>query len=103
MLIDYLYILSGEIPIKVRFKIELSFYCCAVRVLCIFLGPDSYQIYNLQISSPILGLSFLFLFSFSFFRATHVAYESSQARGRIGAEVASLHHSHSNAGSKLQL
>ena len=32
-----------------------------------------------------------------------VAYESSQARGRIGAAAAGLHHSHSNAGSELSL
>ena len=37
------------------------------------------------------------------FRATPVAYGSSQARGRIRAAVAGLHHSHSNAGSKLSL
>ena len=33
------------------------------------------------------------------FRAAHVPYGSSQARGRIGAGAAGLHHSHSNAGS----
>ena len=38
----------------------------------------------------------LFLFVF---RATPVAYGSSQARGRIGAAAASLCHSHSSVGS----
>ena len=38
-----------------------------------------------------------------FFRASPVAYGSSQARGPIGAIAASLHHSHSNVGSKLYL
>ena len=32
-----------------------------------------------------------------------MAYGSSKARGRIGAAAASLHHSHSNAGSELCL
>ena len=39
-------------------------------------------------------LSFLFFF---FFRTTPSAYGGSQARGRIGATAAGLHHSHSNA------
>ena len=34
---------------------------------------------------------------FFLFRATHAAYGSSQARGPIGATVASLRHGHSNA------
>ena len=41
-----------------------------------------------------------FIFDFSLFRATHVAYGSSQAMGQIRAVAAGLHHSHSNAGSK---
>ena len=35
--------------------------------------------------------------------ATSAAYGGSQARGPIGARAASLHHSHSNMGSKLRL
>ena len=38
----------------------------------------------------------LFIYLFAF-------YESSQARGRIGAAAASLHHSHSNMRSKPHL
>ena len=38
-----------------------------------------------------------------FFRATPVAYGSSQAMGGIRAAAAGLHHSHSNAGSELGL
>ena len=34
------------------------------------------------------------------FRATPVAHGVSQARGRIGAGAASLHHSHNNSGSE---
>ena len=37
------------------------------------------------------------------FRAALVAYGGSQARGRIGATAAGLHHSHGNAGSELHL
>ena len=40
-------------------------------------------------------------FFFSLFRATPVAYGSSQARGPIGAMAASQHHSHCNLGSNL--
>ena len=46
------------------------------------------------------GRLFICLF---FFRAKPVAYQSSQARGRIRATVAGLHHSHSNARSELCL
>ena len=43
---------------------------------------------------------FLFFFFFVFvFRAAPAAYGGSQARGPVGAVDASLHHSHSNAGS----
>ena len=44
-----------------------------------------------------------YLFFFCLFRVTHLAYGSFQARGRIGAIVTDLHHSHSNARSKLPL
>ena len=43
---------------------------------------------------------FLFSLSFCLFRAALAAYGGSQARGRITATAASLHHSHSNARSK---
>ena len=41
--------------------------------------------------------SFLFFFLSCLFRAEPVAYGSSQARGRIGAAAAGLHHNHSNS------
>ena len=50
---------------------------------------------------PSLSLHFHFLFCL--FRAEPTAYGGSQARVRIGAAAASLHNSHSNAGSKLHL
>ena len=40
---------------------------------------------------------------FLLFRATPAAYGGSQARGQIGAAVASLYHSHSIVGSELHL
>ena len=42
-------------------------------------------------------VTLIFFFFFGLFRATLVAYGSSQARGEIGAAAARLHHSHSNA------
>ena len=49
---------------------------------------------------------FFFFFFFFFLMATATAYESSQARGQIGAAAAGLHHSHhsrGNTGSELHL
>ena len=47
--------------------------------------------------------SCLFCFCFGLFRATPTAYGGSQARGRIRAVAAGLHHSLSNARSQLHL
>ena len=44
-----------------------------------------------------LQISFFFFFCFFWGVAASAAYGSSQARGRIGAVAAGLHHSHSNA------
>ena len=41
-----------------------------------------------------------FIFIYLVFRAVPMAHGGSQARGQIGAIAASLHHSHSNLGSK---
>ena len=46
---------------------------------------------------------FYFLFFLPFSRAAPAACGDSQARGRIGAVAAGLHHSHGNAGSELYL
>ena len=48
----------------------------------------------------ILFFNLLLLLFFGLFRATPVAYGSSQARGGIRAAAAGLHHSHSNVGSE---
>ena len=57
-----------------------------------------YLIYQWYILECLLvtGRVFKTFFFWSFFRATPMAYGSSQARGRIGAVAASLHHRHSN-------
>ena len=55
------------------------------------------------VHSPHEFLNFFFLFFFFFFglfRASPTAYGSSQARGRIAAVAANLHHSPSNWGSE---
>ena len=44
------------------------------------------------------GTSGRTFFFFLLFRATPVTYGGSQARGRIGAATAGLHHSYSNKG-----
>ena len=46
---------------------------------------------------------FFFLVLFFFLRAAPVAYGGFQARGRMGATAASLHHSHSDSGSEPHL
>ena len=54
----------------------------------------------------LLEFSFLLLLNLNlnfFFRATHMAYGGSQARGPIRAVAAGLHHSLSNAGSEPSL
>ena len=51
---------------------------------------------------PFLFFLFLLFFFFLLF-AFYGFLGSSQTRGRIGAEAASLYHSYSNAGSKLSL
>ena len=43
------------------------------------------------------------VFCFVLFLATATAYRSSQARGRIGAAAAGLHHGHNNMGSESPL
>ena len=58
---------------------------------------------NALISTIPLTVFFLLFFLFLVFRAASEAYGSSQARGRIGATAAGLHHSHSNVGSELRL
>ena len=63
--------------------------------------------YCLFLYSPQAKNGFYIFFSFflffSLFRAAPVVYENSQAKGRIGAVAASLHHNHGNAGAELHL
>ena len=48
-------------------------------------------------------MDFFVSFFFFLFRAAPTAYGGSQARSRIRATAAGLHHSHSNMGSELSL
>ena len=75
---------------NLKYKIFDKFY-----LINIF--PKNYTLFFFTLSLSV-SLSLFFRF-----RAAPVAHGSSQARGRIGAVAASLHHSHSNAGSKLCL
>ena len=56
-----------------------------------------------ELVMTFLILIFMYLFIFVFSRAAPMAYGDSQAKGLIGAVAASLHHSHSNSGSKPRL
>jgi len=58
---------------------------------------------TIQVLSPSVSLSLSFFFFFGLFRAAPTEYGNSQARGQIRATAASLHYSHSNAGSTLCL
>ena len=58
---------------------------------------------SFSVSGSFFCLFCFFWFFFLRFRATPVAYGGSQARGQIRDTAASLHHSHSNAGSKPHL
>ena len=65
------------------------------KVKCRFLSCTSADLIHLVlIGHKNLSPPFFF---FLLFRAIPATYRSSQARGRIGAMAASLHHSHSNA------
>ena len=67
------------------------------------LGHDLFLFCRQDYLWHIFYLFYFILFyflSFCLSRAAPVAYGGSQARGAIGAVAASLHHSHSNAGSE---
>ena len=55
---------------------------------------------NFNCADPLIGKLFIV---FIIFRAAPAEYGDSQARGQIGDITASLHHSHSNAGSEPHL
>ena len=60
-------------------------------------------IMSLKLLKNILQVKKIFFNFFCLFRAVPTAYGGSQARGRIRATPASLHHSHSNTRSELCL
>ena len=95
-------------------KICYSIYCVSVLMVNILISNFNCifnwirilkKIKNLNLVeqySSYLYASHLFFF-FGLFRVTPTAYRNSQARGQIGAIAAGLHHSYSNARSKLRL
>ena len=64
-----------------------------------------FLISNIQtyLYNHILFFSITLIIFFFYFRAIPVAHGSSQAKGRIEAVAAGLHHGHSNARSELCL
>ena len=74
--------------------------CCS-KCTFILLSPVCFVIRGKPWRQKSLSFfSFLFFFLFLLFRATYVAYGSSQVRGQIGTAATGLHHSHSNTGSE---
>ena len=72
------------------------------KVTQVVSGRPPIQAQSLTWESFLFLVFFLFFFFFFalLFRGAPMAYGGSQARGPIGAIAASLHHSHSNAGSE---
>ena len=68
------------------------------KLFCIFSINEGRRRNEVYVFFIIVDFFFLLLF-----RAAPAAYGDSQARGRIRATAASLHHSHSNSGSELRL
>ena len=72
-----------------------------LKVLCTSLPPESLQKHLCGLPKKhICSPKYIF---FCFSRAPPTAYGGSQARDLIGSVATSLHHSHSNAGSKPHL
>lgn len=71
--------------------------------LCLLQAPTEHLFPPFKILLKLSNIKFTILTFFFSFRASPLAYGDSQARGLIGATTASLHHSHSNARSKLCL
>ena len=61
------------------------------------------RVHRIKMSIYPISPNKISTFFFWLFRATCMKYVSSQSKGQIGATGASLHHSHSNSGSKLRL
>ena len=93
----------------------ISFLNVSEEITCLAgYGSAVKEIQNKIVFWPLLShktslrVFFFCLFLYFFcvcvlFRAAPEAYRSSQARGRIGAAAADLHHSHRNAGSEQSL
>ena len=69
--------------------------CSPPHLYCRHIGPHYTHLHVSHFCFFVGSFVCCFLF-----RVAPLAYVSSQARGRIGAVAASLHHSHSNSGSE---
>ena len=70
---------------------------------CLHVATNGIISFFLWLSSITLCICTTFFFLLLLSRATLAAYGNSQARGRIRATAASLHHSHNNARSEPHL
>jgi len=77
--------------------VSLIFVLNIKTQLLVHFQESSILSYTIQI--PRRGFFFSLSLFFFLFRASPATYGGSQARGRIGAAAANLHHSHSNTGS----
>ena len=96
--------LLSKYQISVRAETTLRAKCkCNAGEVRVPVAPSPFSTAPTPSASTQLFLSF-FLFSFSvffcLFRSAPAAYGGSQARGRIGAVAAGLHHRHSNTRSQ---
>ena len=75
------------------------------KVRCFIVLNDGFSFINYFLGFYVndMTCAIFFFFFFFAFKAVLTAYESSQARNRIGAIAASLQHSHSNTGWKPSL
>ena len=78
--------------------VKLSLYILFfIRNLHVVINHCCGKKFFLQLGKALFGLKLCFFYYFIFsFYAVPVVYESSQARGQIGAAAAGLHHGHSN-------
>ena len=96
--------LLEELSPRISWSVQsgfVDFLCMLPIYICILNIPFTF--YCLSFTFFVFSsfqLSTFFRIFFFLFRATPVAYGSSQGRGRIRATAAGPHHSHSNMGSE---
>ena len=93
--------------LKSKSKVAYVSFCCGsveINLTSIHeLADQFYKYFQIQKMNETLinwltyYMLFSFFFSFGLFGPLPIEYRGSQARGPIGSEATSLHHSHSNA------